>query len=198
MKKFTVKDFILYNAPCFSCKEPVAISIISARTNDNVGVDGAASPSQLRVTVTKENLEVDLKINYDQILKLFVNLVTNKIITTNFSGLTDYLKEHKLSLRSECKKCYTSMESYFLEFNLNKGFVYPVGIAKERLIVTDDTNQYTVISSFFSEQSILYADRLDKTHPISPFKIELPLIPLYRFRTREKFLNKMKTYLIFS
>lgn len=198
MKKFTVKDFIHYNAPCFSCGSKIKISVISTRLNETIGVDGSASPTQLRPTISTENLEVDLKITYDQILKLFINLTTNKFITTNFKGLTKYLDEHKLYLRSYCEKCFTGIETFFLEFNLQKGFVMPVGICNERLIVSDEINTYTVYTSFMEEKSNLYVDRLDKTHPISPLKIQLVPIPLYRFKNKDNFLKKMKTYLIFS
>lgn len=198
MKKFTVKDFIHYNAPCFSCENKVKISVISSRMNSDVGVDGAASPSQLRPTITNKNLEVDLKVTYDEIIKLFIDLTTNKIITTNFQGLTNYLKEHRLYLRSYCDKCYTGIESFFLEFNLQKGFISPVGISNERLICSDGMNTYTVYTSFIEEKSNLYVDKIDKVQPVSPLKLTLSPLPLYKFRTKEVFLKKMRTYVLFS
>ena len=191
MKKFTVKDFITYNNPCFSCGNKISFKIGS--------VNGANQPPvYIRSTVTPERTEIDLKVTYNDTLQLWIFHKSNKILSSDMRGLTDYLAGHKLFLSSRCDKCYTSIESHFLEFNLNKGFINPVGVSLETLMVYDEKNLYQVYSSFIKECSVVVVDRINKTTPISPMRFDLPLLPLYKFRDKDKFLNKMKTYLIFS
>ena len=192
MKKFTVKDFITYNGPCFSCRAKVNFKV--GVTYINQSIDSV----HLVPVVKNDFIEIDLKINYHDGLKLRIFPKTNKIQTSSMRGLTKYLDEHKLYLRTHCDHCYTSVESQFLEFNLLKEFIKPVGISREMVIVNDGNNMYQVHSSFIDESSVVIIDRISKTTPITPIRMELPLLPIYKFKTKERFLEKMKTYLIFS
>ena len=192
MRKFTVKDFIAYNNPCFSCGRPV---------NFRIGffdLETKADNSYLRPTVTLNYTEIDLKISYRDSLKLYIFHKTNKILTDSNQGLTKYLSSRKLFLSSSCDKCLTQIESQYLDFNVDKGYVAAVGIATERLIVEDKHNRYQIDSFFMADKSKLVVDRIDRTTPLSPMQLELPLLPKYRFKNKEHFLHKMKTYITFS
>lgn len=192
MKKFTVADFIAYNNPCFSCDNQINFKI------GFLDLESRADVSYLRPTVTPNYTEIDLVITYSDALKLYIFHKTNKILTNNQQGLTRYLSGHKLFLHSACDKCYTQVESQYLDFNLNKGFVNAVGISTERLIVMDNRNIYQINSFFMADKSHLTVDRIDKTQPLSPTTMDLPLLPKYRFRDKKHFLEKMKTYILFS
>lgn len=192
MKKFTVADFITYNNPCFSCDNQINFKI------GFLDLESRADVSYLRATVTPNYTEIDLVITYSNALKLYIFHKTNKILTNNQQGLTRYLSGHKLFLHSACDKCYTQVESQYLDFNLNKGFVNAVGISTERLIVMDNRNIYQINSFFMADKSHLTVDRIDKTQPLSPTTMDLPLLPKYRFRDKKHFLEKMKTYILFS
>lgn len=189
MKHFTVKDFIAYNNPCFSCAQKVSITIGVSEA----GVDGWA---YLKPLITVDHTSIDLKITYTKTLKLIVNHTTNKFTTSDSGELSSYLSTHRVFLRSMCDKCYTVIDSCYLEFNLNKGFIHPTMISQENLIVTDDKNMYHVYSSLASEKSVIIVDKLDR--PASPVRFDAPLIFLSKFKNKERFLNKMKTYLVFS
>src|SRR5258705_409454 len=94
MKKFTVKDFITYNNPCFSCSNKVSIKI---------GVVGTASHNDiiyLSPTVSVESTNIVLKITYTSSLKLKIFNKSNKAQTTSVQDLTKYLQEHGLFLRN--------------------------------------------------------------------------------------------------
>lgn len=192
MKKFTVADFITYNNPCFICDNQINFKI------GFLDLESRADVSYLRATVTPNYTEIDLVITYSNALKLYIFHKTNKILTNNQQGLTRYLSGHKLFLHSACDKCYTQVESQYLDFNLNKGFVNAVGISTERLIVMDNRNIYQINSFFMADKSHLTVDRIDKTQPLSPTTMDLPLLPKYRFRDKKHFLEKMKTYILFS
>lgn len=188
MKKFSVREFIGYNNPCFGCGEKIIFEVRLGGSYD------AAMPT----TVKPDRIEADLKITYTHTLQLWIFHKTNKILTSDMRGLTDYLTERKLYLRSRCNKCYTNVDSQFLEFNLNKGFVKAVGISSERIMVTDDCNIYQMHSSFIDETSRVVVDRIDKAVPVSPMQFHLPLLPMYKLKDKEQFLNKIKTYITFS
>lgn len=194
MRKFTVKDFIAYNNPCFSCGNPInfRIGFLDLETKSDV--------SYLRPVVTPLRTEVDLIIKYSnaEALKLFIDHKTNKILTNSIRGLTKYLSSHKLFLSSTCDKCHTQIESQFLDINMDKGYIAAVGLSTERLIVMTSDRIYQIVSSFIEEKSTIYVDRLDKANPMHPFTLELPLVPKFKFKDRHHFLSKIKTYMLFS
>jgi hypothetical protein len=192
MKKFTVADFIAYNNPCFSCDNQINFKI------GFLDLESRADVSYLRATVTPNYTEIDLVITYSNALKLYIFHKTNKILTNDQQALTRYLSGHKLFLHSACDRCYTQVESQYLEFNLNKGFVHATGISTERLVVMDSRNIYQINSFFMADKSHLTVDRIDKTQPLSPTTMDLPLLPKYRFKDKKHFLEKMKTYILFS
>lgn len=193
MKQFTVKDFISYNNPCFSCGEHISFRIVS----DTIDID-VVSSTVLRPTVNTEYSVVDLKLTYENTLQLWIFHQSNKIISSDSKALTNYLKDHKLYLRSRCDKCYTLIESNNLEFNLDKGFIKPVDLKLEMLMFDDGANKYQISSYFHSKQSVIVVDKINKAVPISPVHLSVPVIPLYKFDDKDHLISKMKTYLIFS
>jgi hypothetical protein len=192
MKKFTVKDFIAYNNPCFSCDSPINFRL------GYFDLDTQATASYLRPVVTPNYTEIDLLITYNDSLRLNIFHKTNKILTNSNQALTKYLDSRKLFLSSTCSKCYTQIESQFLDINVDKGYIGAVGISTERLMVADDKNRYQVDSYFMDEKTSLAVTKMDSVKPLSPLTLDLPLMPKYRFKNKEHFISKMKTYIIFS
>lgn len=194
MRKFTVKDFIAYNNPCFSCGNSINFRI------GFLDLETGADASYLRPVVGPNYTEVDLIIKYstNEALKLCIFHKTNKILTNSNQGLTKYLSSHKLFLSSTCDKCHTQIESQFLDINVDKGYISAVGLSTERLIVMNSDRIFQITSSFMEEKSTVYVDRLDQAKPTHPFTLELPLVPRYKFKNRDHFISKIKTYMIFS
>lgn len=191
MKHFTVKDFIAYNNPCFSCGENISITIGVTE----LGVDGLGL-TYLKPLITTSFTSIDLKITYTKTLKLIIDHITNKFTASDLKELSNYLSSHKIFLRSMCDKCYTGIDSCYLEFNFDKCFIYPTMISQENLIVTDDNNMYNIYSSLASEKSVIIIDKLDRL--TSAVRFDAPLLFLSKFKNKERFLNKMKVYLVFS
>jgi len=197
MKKFTVKDFIAYNNPCFSCGHQIKFQF--GFMNLDTRSDASYLPKPI---VNKDYIEVDLRISYSDSLKLWIEHKTNKFFASSPSAFKDYLNNHKLFLASSCDHCMTTIESQFLEFNLQLGYnlsrVNAVGIAREHLLVNKDDKIHMISSSFIEEKSVISVTSLDRVKPLSPFIMELPLVPLYKLKTKEKMLEKINTYMIFS
>jgi hypothetical protein len=192
MKKFTVKDFIAYNNPCFSCGNKInfQIGFLDLETNN--------TPSYLRPTITPNYTEIDLLITYSNFLKLYILHKTNKILTNNSQDLTKYLSRHKLFLSSTCSHCLTQIDSQYLDFNVEKEVIKAVPLNNERLLVTEDSSMYQLDSSFTEDKSDLVVYRLDKAKPLGPLVLRLPLLPKFRFKNRKHFIEKIKTYITFS
>lgn len=193
MRKFTIKDFIAYNNPCFSCNSPINFRLYSQVIES--GTSGHLNP-----TVMPNYTEIDLSIKYSNMeaLKLFIMHKTNKILCSNNQGLTKYLSERKLTLVSTCDRCKTQITSAPLKFDLERGLVEATHLNYERLMVHDGDSIYQIESNFETEKSVLIVEKLNAVKPLSPFKLNLPLLPKYRFKDRAHFLSKLKTYILFS
>lgn len=193
MKKFTVKDFITYNGPCFSCQSKIVFQVGVFNTKSKQ----SATSVFLSPTVTNDFINIDLRINYRDSLNLRIFTKTNKFTTSSMKSLTKYLDEHGLFLRSKCDNCHTNVDSEALEFNLLKEFVVPVAIGDERLVVNHNRYLYELYSNFGSSCSILIISTT-VSPPITPIRMELPLLPMYKLKNKERFIEKVKTYLVFS
>lgn len=200
MKKFTVKDFIIYNSPCFSCKgESNFYFEIDTTDTDNPNFTSRISK---RAMVITDYTEVELVIHYANNLLIKIEHKTNKFTTSSMEALVKYLSNRRLSMRIVCARCAASVETNCLDFNLEKMFIYPTTINNESYLVSDIKYTYHVFSRFdFNKRTLLTIsnnDKVKKNINTNAQQIELPLLPLYKFKTKEKFLNKIKTYLTFS
>ena len=189
MREFTVKDFITYNNPCFSCGSTIHINVMSTSQHSP-----HASGVVLKSNVKPDRTEIQPKITYRRALQLWIFNQSNKIITSDIRGLTEYLYEHKLYLRSYCKTCNTEIFSHFLEFDIAKNLVKPFGISSESLRVQDSKTEYCIYSSLMEEKSQISIHSKFCTS----IRVDSPLLLLNKLKTREVFLNKMKIYLLFS
>jgi hypothetical protein len=191
MKSFTVKDFITYNSPCFICESKINFTI-------GVLFNKKHQPTlYLTPFVTNDFIEVNLKFKYsDNGLKLKIFPKTNRFEISSMKNFMKYLEEHKLFLRSYCDTCYTRIESNPIEFNLLKFFIAPAFINDESVIVKNDNSLYELYSLFDQNYSTLIVSRTDIVAP--PIRIELPLLPIYKLKNRDRFIEKVKTYILFS
>ena len=195
MKKFTVKDFLLYACPCFGCGKPASVRV-GVTYDDQIThatMDGSIAPS-----VTQHYLRVDLKINYHNALTISIDYKTNKFATNDPRLLKKYLEDHAVYLISTCSSCNTRFESCDLPFNLEKGFVSPVEMRTEFFVIRADDNVFHCFSDFENKTTMVDTVRVDKTVPLSSTTLNLPLLPCYQFKDKARFIKKMKTYLLFS
>lgn len=201
MEKFTVKDFIVHNNPCFSCAENIIIKIGSVIK----GIDGAV---YLRPTVSTDKTEIVLKEKYSNTLKLQILHNSNIIVSSSEQRFKNYLNGHKLFLHSQCNKCLTTIISQYLEFNLKHegtkfmglkpenmiGFIKPVGLKTEDLVVYDHDIRYHIYSNIDSKHSLIYISRPNS----AVIRMKIPLYTLSKFKNKDKMLSKLKTYILFS
>lgn len=195
MRKFTVKDFLLYACPCYGCNSPTAVYIgVSYTDNESAALmDGSIMP-----VINQNHTRVDLKISYNSALSIAIDHKTNKFATNSEKLLKKYLQEHAIYLQSVCTKCNTQFETRYLSFNLDKLFILPVEMKNEFFVIRSDQHIFHCFSSYEEKSTHVDAVRLDQVVPLSSTKLSLPLLPGYKFKTKEQFVQKMKTYLLFS
>lgn len=190
MKKFSVKDFIIYNNPCFCCGENISIRVGSIS-------EGSESIVFLKPFTSPQFLEVNLQITYTSGLKLKIFNKTNQFQTNNVKRLKDYLQTHKLLLSSICGH-HATIDSQHLEFNFDKGIVHSFGISTESFAVESKTNFYQVFSDFSINHTMVYVNRVDSPTPVGAVRLDLPCTPLGKFKDKNHFIDKIKTYITFS
>ncbi len=195
MRTFTVKDFIFYNGPCFNCNSKISIKLGTKKFLQTIDV------AYLPITISNDYSEVNLKISYKDILKLKIHNKTNRFECSSHKHFSNYLEDSKIHLNSYCEKCYTNINSKYLEFDLDRYFVRPIIIDNETITVNSPDCNYRLYSSTDQNKSALYLKKIDAKFfdiQMLDFFRELPLLPLYKFKNKEHFIKKMKTYLIFS
>jgi len=186
MKKYTVKDFLKLNSPCYGCGEKIKIT---------VGVDSEGlSRVNLNLTIAPAGYTIPLSITYNNNLKLIIDPKTNKYLSSNIQYFVEYIKNRKICLTTQCDHCQTSMTSKYLDFNLMGSYIKPVGIAVQYIVLNDKNNRYVIYSDFGSEQSDIAVSSVGT----SVSHLNLTLLPHYRFKDKEHFISKIKTYLLFS
>lgn len=183
MDKFTVKDFIAHNNPCFSCGSKITFKI----------GDGAPRYQYnfYETYVSSELISVNLKKRYNGSLDLFVYPKNNKFETNEKDELIELLKINNLYLYSYCEKCKTTLYSEYLKFNFDKEYIEPVSINYEILIVYDGNSRYEL-----SYNSVKFTGKLLVDNP--SVCIDVENYSLSYLKTRENFINKVKTLILLS
>lgn len=190
MKKYTFKDFISHNSPCFSCGELAIFQI---------GIYEKPSESEiyLKPIVQQGFTGIDLHIGWSSTLKLNVDHKTNQFATNNMAALKNYLNDRTLFLKANCS-CSSSVESSYLEFNLEKHFIKSVSLKQETTIIYDSVNMYQVYSNYYQSHTVSFIDRINPTTPTSPIRLDTPLLPRSKFKNKEALIKKLKVYATFS
>lgn len=198
MNKMTVKDFIIHNSPCFSCGNTISLKLIVKKKGDK---NKMSLSEVIGFVINRDVVEIKLTVSYSFQLKLNIQYKTNKFSTNNLKKFQEYMDKFDCHMQSSCNKCNTWITSDILQFNLDDNIINPLEITEEYLKVRVDTftdytlhNLYDIKKSFF--QVITKPE--DLKQPTKFFTKELPLIPLSKIKTRNKFISKLKTYLIFS
>jgi len=185
MKRFTVKDFMLYNGPCFSCGEKTTAKICCLENNEI---------RNIQQVINHGVLDATLKITYSFTLALRIYIETNKFIVSDQKKFSTYLETKNLVFTSNCSECRNYILTNNMEFNSN-GYVKALTIKREILSVYDSDRIYSLMTEYDENKTEVNVWNSKADNII---KLDLPLLPLYKFKTRERLINKLSTYVIFS
>jgi len=192
MKKLMFKDFVLYGSPCVNCNSITNLNLITQDT-DNTNITMTHLTCNVYATFT----EIDLKISYKDALSLKIIHKTNIFETNNLPKLLKFFSKKKVHLVSSCSKGGCSrIESSLVELDTSNFRIKPVHIINEGFIIDAPKLKYIIYTDFYSDKS--YINVIDYNGVSQVPRLELPAIPLTKIRNKEKFFNKMKTYVLFS
>lgn len=194
MKKFTVKDFLAYNNPCFSCREPVNFYFVSSKK----GPPANAPSAYISPIVSNKSVAVDLKKTYNHLLTVTIYHTSNKFLANNFHELESFIYDNHVSLVLNCPKCQTTIASEDLKFDLKNGFVKPTEIAYENLSVRDGNKNITIVTYLKLNKCGSTIIVQDIKNQGNPFTLDTPPLPFYKFKNKEKLIEKVNVYMLFS
>lgn len=187
MKTFTIKDFILYNSTCFICYNKTIFSPLNKRVTGE---------SKISYHITNNDLVMVLKTSYNGNLNLYIDLLSNTFKTSNYDNLGYFLFKNDIYLKSFCNNCQSSICSEKIEFDLYRLHIKPFSLLNEMLYFNHNNIYYSVISDFIDNKTIIISDSGILDPNIS--KIELPLMPLYILKTKQKLIESISVYTLFS
>lgn len=189
-----LKDFILYNSPCFNCNSSTDfyLNIIETISNSNSFFDKNLISHHCNVTA--DYSEIDLKISYNNSLNLKIFHKTNIFETNDLQHLFKYLSKRKMYFSLHCKKCQIYIKSSDFSLDINTFRAKPISVLSEVIRLYNDNINYTIITNYLDNQSRIIINN-DNNKVLD---ITIAAIPLTKIKNKNFFFNKMKTYILFS
>lgn len=198
MRKLTLKDFLSFYTPCLGCGRKNTITWIV-----NYKEPMTVSPSSINLGEFSPNLngkmlEIDLKVTYFNKFSLMIDIVSHKFITSDFQQFIKYTSDTNCYFQLKCVVCNSQVMSNNLEFDINKRLLKPLTIKGEIWHMTDDENFYSIFTNMDKEETEIIVDRVNATKPLTPWRRIVETLPINRFSNKEEFLDRIKTYMVFS
>lgn len=194
-KKFFIKDFIRYSAPCFGCGQLPNVRLLYREK----GANGNDPWGNINVQVDDSRVEMDLSIKYRSSLKLWVFHKTNQFLANDNAALSAYIATRDMRLSVECLGCQTTHRTNNLEFQLSNNTVKATTLLYEMLQVPLKARRYILVSDFLTETTIARVIKYDdKGGYLSEIQFDLPLLPKYKLRNKQHLIDKLNTYSLFS
>lgn len=183
----TVKDFIDYNNPCFSCGSKVNfyLSVLNYKTSIISIVN--ASPE-------KKGIRFSLKIGYNDNLYFIINTLTNSFAANDLKSFITYSKDKDFTFESRCGKCNSEIASKPITFSFINNFIKPISLSSENLCIKSKGCVYRILTSFEDDKSRLSVTSKNG----SSMDLNIKLFPLYKFKNKDTFIKKAQIYLTFS
>jgi len=178
MKKFTLKDFVLYNVPCFSCSNKIQLKLISINKKTK-------QYSDCHSYINNNCFLATLQYNYFNSLSVSISISKNILHTSNHLLFDNFLNENALHVVNKCPACNNFIISHPLSFD-NLLFLHSISIMREIFNVSDNNFSIFMISEFDLNSSKITIN--------SKHNLELPIIPLSKFKNKENLLKKIRIY----
>jgi hypothetical protein len=186
----TVNDFMNYNNPCFNCNSKIAFTLNIVNKSTHI-------QTPLKPIITQKYIKFKLLVGYGASLDLIIDRVSNKFSSNNPNFLLIHLKNKEIHFVSHCDKCETEIKSNLAELSFENGFIKPITISYEYLVAKSKNHQYIASSNFEENKShIMIVNK--KQNSLTEFSITTKLLPLYKVKTKEKLIDKIKLYSVFS
>lgn len=192
MKKFTIKDLMLYHNPCRACGKNTTFRFCT-ETRDEDPVTLQFTDARIAPELKGTYLKIPLSIKYKDRLDLHINLITNEFVVHSKKALDDFLNKYYVYTEAMCSYCssYITTQCLFIE---NYKYIMPIGLRIENFLFKNDDYNFTITNDYKDKETIVVAYTKGTQDKI----LNLPLMPMYKFKTKEEVLQKIKMILTFS
>jgi hypothetical protein len=153
----------------------------------------------ISATITDQHIVVDLSIKYGSTLQLWIVPKTNKFLTNDNVRFSDYIAMFNIRLVAECN-CGTRYETNDLDFQDFNKVIGATILRYEYITFENKGTRYTLYSDFNTERTVAVVSKNDLALAKSTTTItfDLPLLPKYKIRDKQKLIDKLKLYCVFS
>lgn len=199
-KKFFIKDFIKYCSPCFGCDHLMTFRVgYRDRGENDMAPDANIWAETHMAIVTDEYTEVELSIRYRTNLKFWVYHRTNKLVASDAHSFNEFIHKRELYLYCKCVHCQSQIVSKPLDFQRFNGIVAPTSLRYEEFHISIENKRYSLATDFTTGKSVGILRTYTEPNVSGPdLKWEMKLLPKYKLGTRQKLIDKLDTYAVFS
>lgn len=186
MKKFTLNDIIEYYPICMNCQRPTRMSFrsnLSGMVSERIPI------------ISSYSILIPLSINYNSSLNIEIVRSSNRVISGDFEALAQYFQHRQFIIRIGCSMCVSLIETKIISFDFQKGVLNPLTLDYEQINIRDGYNVYcatTIFNTVDPKTKIeAFSFKKDVSLQIFDFKASLNHYPKYKWKQKEKFLNKV-------
>jgi len=188
--KLTLKDFILYNSPCFSCGNNTQLEFFLIDRGGPTPLNVA-----LKTNILGSHIEVIVKVTYKSSLSITIDPKHNSWVSNNATMLHQLLSQYGLYVTSDCKICGTYICSNAFTILWSKKLILPLDIEKEFVIIKTDKGTY-YLSTYEKDITLLEFTKNKLNSPI--FELKIPKLLICDLKDKDALIKKINTYMLFS
>ena len=190
MIDFTIKDFLLYNGPCFNCGKKVSFFIFSNnKTAPNLF-------ERIPADIDSDIITCTINIKYRSSLRVEFNCKTNEYITTNDEEFDKYLQSNYVYMTTKCNSCMSKVVSTYFEFE--QSHIKPLRISSEHFKLEDSFAEkiYHIDSHKETNETIVDIVKYKDTE-FDHYGLSFPLMLRGRFKNKFFFIKKIRQLMVF-
>jgi hypothetical protein len=191
MRKFTLKDFMKYGDICFECDSPMKLKF------ERINLTDESRSKNVRIIKFDKNcLDLDLHLKYFDSLVMRINCSNHKFEVSDKKQFDNYQNIFQLRALTICDKCNINLvKSNYLMFD-NLGFLHPISLYRENINIPNVSydgkiRYYNIFTDFNKDITQIYEQ-------FSQEAINIPAISLYKYKNKDKLLEKIKLLFTFS
>lgn len=194
MRQLTLKDLLSFYGPCLSCGNKINLVWYTSKTSLQYGQNvGEFVPS-----LSGKTLTIDVKNTYHNKFSIMIDIMSHSILSSDSSEFVRYIGEANCSMQIKCYKCNSQVKTTTFKFDLNKRIIRPFSVDSEMWHITDDGAVYHIYTNMPSDETHIVVDDMKAVKPLAAWEKKIMAVPINRFSGKEEFLERIKTYMVFS
>jgi hypothetical protein len=191
MRQLTLKDILSFYTPCLNCGNQINLSWCVNKGSINFS-------STFSPTLDGKMLIIDLKTTYYNKFSLMIDIASHSFISSNSAELVTYVADTECYLNLRCFKCNSELNTSQLIFDLSRRTIKPLTIKNEMWYLKDDEYLYSIYTDIYENTSNVFVHKNKELSYTPVWQKRLDALPINKFENKEKFLEKLQTFITFS